>query len=104
MVAGGVGLSTWRLDRDLVLVRLVVTVLLKLETTGETGTLLSMDPCCTEVVVGSDVVVGDGTGKGRLVVVFITPAVVSVLGGGEGGEGRGELSFIYNPLMSRLIN
>ena len=105
MVAGGVALGTW-LDGDLVLVRLVVTVLLKLETTGETGTLLLMD---LEVVVGSDVVVGDGTGKGRLVVVFITPAGVSVCtcgGGGGRGEGRErvKLSFNYNPLMSRLIN
>ena len=64
------------------------TLLLELVTTGEAGTLLSMGPCPTELevvyAVGNDVV-GDGTGKGILEVIFLTPAgrdVWCVWGGG----------------------
>ena len=72
MMAGEVG--SGRLldfDGDLVLVRLTGEL--------ETGTLLSTGLCCTEVEVGSDgtvVVVGDGTGKGRLVVMLVAPVRV----------------------------
>ena len=91
-MAGGVGLVRGRRvmvdvdgGGDLVLVRLAagtLTIIGKLETTGEVGTLLSMEPCCTEleVTVGINnvvIVVGDGTGKRRLVVVFKTPGYVN---------------------------
>ena len=69
---------------DLVLVRLVagtLTIIGELETTGEVGTLLSMEPFTElEVTVGINnvvIVVGDGAGKRRLVVVFRTPGYVN---------------------------
>ena len=85
MMAGGVG-SGWLLDvdGDLVLVRLAggTFLLSELETgIGETGTLLSTGLCRTEAEVGSNgtvVVVGDGTGKGRLIDVLVGPACVCV--------------------------
>ena len=81
----------YSVDSDLVLVRLVGTLLLsELGAIGETGTLLLIGPCCTGVEVGiDDVEVGDGTGKA---VVFAIPMYVGVCG----GEGRGiEPNFNY---------
>ena len=93
MKEGGVGVALGSVDGDLVLVRLVGTLLLsELEAIDETGTLLSIGPCCTGVEVGiDDVEVGDGTGKA---VVFATPTCMYV--GVCGGEGRGiEPNFNY---------
>ena len=84
-MAGGVGLGSW-LDDDLLLVRLVGTLLLEPVTTGEAGTLLSMDSELEVVYMLGNDVVGDGVGNGMLVVVFLTPVgrdVVCVGGGGD---------------------